>query len=67
MEFDLRDAIISNLKDKSKDQLVEMMNDALKTQDEKTLPGLGVVFEIIWENIDTKTQENLIDTLNNNM
>lgn len=67
MELDLRGAIISNIKDKSKDQLFEMMNDALKTHDEKTLPGLGVIFEIIWENSDPKTQDSLIDTLNNNI
>lgn len=67
MDLDLRNAIIANIKDKSKDQLIDMMDDALNTQDEKTLPGLGVIFEIIWRNSDAQTKENLIDTLSNNM
>ncbi|MGD9677462.1 MAG: small acid-soluble spore protein SspI [Vulcanibacillus sp.] len=67
MELDLRNAIISNIKDKSKDQLNDMVNDALSTHDEKTLPGLGVIFEIIWENSDSQIKENLIETLSNNI
>lgn len=67
MDMDLRNAIISNIQDKSKEQLLDIMNSTVNKKEEKALPGLGVVFEIIWENSEVKIKENLIDTLDNNI
>lgn len=63
MDVNLRDAIISNIQNKSKEQLMDMMETATREKEEKTLPGLGVIFEVIWENSDSNVKESLISTL----
>ena len=49
MILSLRQAIIQRVHDKSADELAEVIEDSIGG-DDKALPGLGVLFEIIWEN-----------------
>lgn len=67
MNLDLRQAILGNIKGKNEEQLMDMIETALEDHEEKTLPGLGVIFEVIWSNIDNETKEKLIKTLSNNI
>jgi len=62
MLIDLRQAIINRVKDKEKDELFSVVNESIGG-DDKALPGLGVLFEMIWEHIPEKTQGELIDAL----
>ena len=48
MNFDLRKAVIANLDDSNYDEIRETIIDAIESGEEKTLPGLGVMFEILW-------------------
>ncbi|WP_339064186.1 small acid-soluble spore protein SspI [Tepidibacillus marianensis] len=63
MDFDLRQAILNNIKGKSEEQLKEMIVSSIEEHEERTLPGLGVLFEVIWTHVDPNTQETLVDTL----
>lgn len=63
MDLDLRQAVIMNIQGKSEEQLKDMVESALKENEEKTLPGLGVIFEVIWENVDSKTKSTMIKAL----
>ncbi|MEO3111119.1 small acid-soluble spore protein SspI, partial [Turicibacter sanguinis] len=47
MNFDLRKAVIANLDDSNYDEIRETIMDAIESGEEKTLPGLGVMFEIL--------------------
>jgi len=67
MDFDLRQAILNNIKGKNEDQLKDMIVSSIEEHEERTLPGLGVLFEIIWTNVDPNTQETLVDTLSKNL
>lgn len=67
MNLDLRQAILKNIKGKSKKQLTDMVDSAIEENEEKTLPGLGVIFEIIWQNTDSKTHESMINSLSKNI
>ncbi len=67
MNLDLRQAILSNVQNKTEEQLKDMVETAIKNNEEKTLPGLGVIFEVIWRHTDGKTKEEMIDTLHNNL
>lgn len=58
----LRQAIIQRVQDKPADELTEVIEDSIGA-DERTLPGLGVLFELIWPNIDQTTQQTLVSAL----
>jgi small acid-soluble spore protein I (minor) len=63
MNFNLRNAIIQNVSDNSQDQLRDTIVDAIQVGEEKMLPGLGVLFEVIWKNADTNEQKLMLETL----
>jgi len=67
MDFDLRKAILANIKGKTEEQLRDMIETSIEDHDEKTLPGLGVVFEVMWQNLDYEVQDNLVSTLHKNI
>jgi len=62
MNVDLRQAIIARVQDKSNEELMEVIDGSIGG-DEKTLPGLGVLFEIIWQHSDETVHQILTDTL----
>lgn len=63
MNFDLRNAVIANISNNTQDELRETIVDAIKSGEEKMLPGLGVLFEIIWENSSQHDQQEMVETL----
>ncbi len=67
MNFDIRGAVIHNIRNLGKRELDDLVNDSIEQKEEKLLPGLGVVFEIIWENSDPQSRAQMIDTLSSNM
>lgn len=50
MNLNLRNAILHNVSGNSQDELKDTIVDAIQTGEEKMLPGLGVLFEVIWQN-----------------
>ncbi|MGO4109045.1 small acid-soluble spore protein SspI [Paenibacillus sp. YAF4_2] len=66
INLDLRQAIINNVKNNSKEEMKEVINDSIGN-DEKTLPGLGVLFELIWKELSAEEQNRLVDALHNKL
>jgi small acid-soluble spore protein I (minor) len=64
MNLNLRQAIVKKIKDKSNTELTEIITGSIGG-DEQVLPGLGVLFEIIWEHSEKSTQQLLVETLEN--
>lgn len=50
MELDIRQAVLQNLNNASYDDVETTIKDAISLGEEKTLPGLGVLFELLWNN-----------------
>lgn len=50
MNIDIRSHIKENFKDSSINDIKNSIEESIKEQDEITLPGLGVLFEILWQN-----------------
>ncbi|XJZ26428.1 small acid-soluble spore protein SspI [Bacillota bacterium Lsc_1132] len=63
MNLNLRNAIIHNVSGNTKDQLEDTIVDAIQTGEEKMLPGLGVLFEIIWQNSTEQEKNEMLETL----
>lgn len=66
MILSLRQAIIQRVHGKSEDELYEVIEGSIGG-DDKALPGLGVLFEIIWQHCGEDIQHQLVDTLINHM
>ena len=62
MEITLRQAIMMRINGKDANELYEVIQDSVRSQ-EQALPGLGVLFEVIWENSQEDTRQQLVSTL----
>lgn len=60
--IDLRQAVLNKVHGKNESGLREMIEGSIDAQ-EAALPGLGVVFEVIWKNIDRAKQDELLSVL----
>ncbi len=63
MNFNLRNAIKQNVADNSLEELQETIVDAIQTGEEKMLPGLGVLFEIIWQQASPEEKRMMLENL----
>ncbi|MBB3114724.1 small acid-soluble spore protein I (minor) [Paenibacillus phyllosphaerae] len=64
--LDLRQAIIKRVQDKSGEELNGVITDSIGG-DDRALPGLGVLFEMIWEDSTTDDQNKMVQTLYNHL
>lgn len=63
MDLDLRQAILTNIATNNQDQFEATIVDAIQTGEENVLPGLGYLFELIWEQSDQDSKSNMLDLL----
>lgn len=63
MDLSIREHIINNFKGDDYETLKQAIDESVTSQDEVTLPGLGVFLEIIWENADMELKNQLIDII----
>ncbi len=63
MDLNLRKAILHNIKENSRDQLETTIVDAIQDGEEKLLPGLGVLFELIWKQSDENEKLEMLEAL----
>ena len=63
MGLNLRNAIIHNVTGNTQDQLQETIVDAIQSGEEKMLPGLGVLFEVIWQNPTDEEKKEMLYVL----
>lgn len=63
MDMTIRQHIINNFKGDDYETLRKAIDESVTSQDEVTLPGLGVFLEIIWENADQELKNELIEII----
>ncbi|KMY51181.1 small acid-soluble spore protein SspI [Peribacillus loiseleuriae] len=63
MNLNLRNAIIHNVSGNTQDQLEDTIVDAIQNGEEKMLPGLGVLFEIIWQHASEQEKTEMLQSL----
>ncbi|MEH7442414.1 small acid-soluble spore protein SspI [Bacillus sp. JJ1122] len=63
MNLNLRNAVISNVSGNTQDELKDTIIDAIEAGEEKMLPGLGVLFEVIWQNASEEEKQEMLDAL----
>lgn len=63
MDLSIRHHIINNFKGDDFSTLKNAIEESVKENDELTLPGLGVFFELIWENATQELKNELIEII----
>lgn len=60
---DIRNYIINNFKNDKKDNLRKAIEGSIEDQDEITLPGMGVFFELIWQDSSKELQDEMLNII----
>ncbi|MFU0792156.1 small acid-soluble spore protein SspI [Cerasibacillus sp. JNUCC 74] len=63
MDLNLRKAILSNIASNDQEQLEATIVDAVENGEEKMLPGLGVLFELIWKHTNEEEKQLMVEAL----
>ncbi len=56
MDINIREAILHRLQNKSEPELEVVIRDSIGGE-ERVLPGLGVILEMVWNELDTATKQ----------
>lgn len=67
MNIDIREHIKSNFKDSDIKDIKDSIESSLKENDEITLPGMGVFFEMLWQNTDESGKDFILNILKNSL
>ncbi|MDP4163400.1 MAG: small acid-soluble spore protein SspI [Bacillota bacterium] len=67
MNLNLRNAIIHNVTGNTQAELQDTIVDAIQNGEEKMLPGLGVLFEVIWKNSSEEDKKEMLEVLENGL
>lgn len=62
-DIKIRDYIINNFKDDEEDTIRRAIDESIEEKDEVTLPGMGVFFEIIWQDSTEEEKKKILETL----
>ncbi|MCA1031995.1 small acid-soluble spore protein SspI [Bacillus timonensis] len=63
MNLNLRNAVLANVSGNSQSELEDTIVDAIQSGEEKMLPGLGVLFEVIWKNASQDDKAEMLSSL----
>ncbi len=63
MNLDIRSHIVNNFKGDSRDTLKSAIEESIQNNDEITLPGMGVFFELVWKKATHEVQEQMLSYL----
>ena len=67
MNINLRRAVLQNLNNASYEDMKETIVDAISSGEEKMLPGLGVLFEVLYNGSDEDGKTEIINKLVKNL
>jgi len=63
MNLDIRSHIINNFKGDDTSVLKDAIEESIKNNDEITLPGIGVFFELVWQKSDEDMKNKILNIL----
>lgn len=63
MNINIRKAVLNNLNNANYDIIRATIEDAISIDEEKALPGLGVMFEILWQRATPDLRNTIINNI----
>ena len=67
MTLDIRKNVISKIKGDNENDIIETINESVVTGDELVLPGLGVMLELFWNELNNSEKMNIANIIKNNI
>ena len=67
MNIDIRKNVIEKMKNDSEEDIVNTLNESVITGDELVLPGLGVMLELFWNDLNQNEKMNIANIIKNNL
>lgn len=61
--IDIRKYIIDNFKDDNEEKIKDSIETTIKFKDEDALIGLGVLFELLWNNMTEEEKKNSLSKI----
>lgn len=65
--IDVRKYIINNFKEDTEEQIKSSIEESISTHDDDTLIGLGVLFELAWNNSTEEEKEKILSNIKKGM
>lgn len=66
-KIDIRKHIRDNFKKADMNEIENSINSSINSNDEIILPGLGVFFEVLWNNCTDQIKDDILNILMNNL
>lgn len=63
MNINIREYIKNNFKESDINELKESILASIESNDEVVLPGLGVLFEVLWNNSSNELKDEILKTI----
>lgn len=63
MNIDIRKSVVDNFKGSDIEDIKDSIEISINDKDDITLPGLGVFFEILWNNSDNDEKDFILKAL----
>lgn len=67
MDIDIRKNVIEKIKNDDENAIISTINEAVITGDELVLPGLGVMIELFWNNLNENEKMNIANIIKRNI
>lgn len=67
MDLDIRKNVISKIKDDDEKAIIATINESVITNDELVLPGLGVMMELFWNDLNDNEKMNIANMIKQNI
>ncbi len=65
--MDIRGYIKNNFKSDNENVIKESIDESIKSKEEVLLPGLGVFFELVWNNSDENEKKNILSKIHSSI
>lgn len=67
MNIDIRKSIISKIKGDDEKALIDTIDETVISKNELALPGLGVILELFWKNLNLENKQNIARIIKANL
>lgn len=61
--MEIREYVINNFKNSNEEDIRNSIMESIRDRDEITLPGLGVLFELLWESSSEDMKNKIISSI----
>ena len=67
MSLDIRENVINKMKNDNENDIIATINESVITGNELVLPGLGVMLELFWNNLNDNEKMNIANIIKHNL